>query len=310
MTNVSNSHVHILILPVFHPSRTVYGVKGVTAIPLTEERARIAVNTFASRNEGALRPSSLLPFHQRRRATDDSMGSPSADSILVSEPESSAAREHIAGQSSNHENLTIISQPRVQFSSSDDVKIMTPQLLSFEDSEGRRPSSSRNSSSSDLSSASTPASEFSITTSPVARAVAGKLSFWSRLSKRTPISPEVSNIDAAAEPSSPAKAVHPVNHSPQKFTGATQDEEESRELSIEQQVLENHMEEKARAPAAVLEDILAKTAPPPESTEEKHSELEEKIVRECIKEFTRGGMYFAYTFGMYMLSNWSICTAQ
>jgi hypothetical protein len=38
-------------------------------------------------------------------------------------------------------------------------------------------------------------------------------------------------------------------------------------------------------------------APAPASTEEQHTVLEDKIVKQCIREFTKGGMYFAYTFG-------------
>ncbi|KAJ7661766.1 SacI homology domain-containing protein [Mycena rosella] len=37
-------------------------------------------------------------------------------------------------------------------------------------------------------------------------------------------------------------------------------------------------------------------APAPASPEEQHSELEDKIVKEVIREFPKGGMYFAYTF--------------
>ena len=50
-------------------------------------------------------------------------------------------------------------------------------------------------------------------------------------------------------------------------------------------------------PEEVIEQIIASAAPAPQTTEEKHSELEEKIIREAIREYSRGGMYFAYTFG-------------
>ena len=50
-------------------------------------------------------------------------------------------------------------------------------------------------------------------------------------------------------------------------------------------------------PDAVISKILESAAPAPQTEEEKHSELEGKIIRECIREYSRGGMYFAYTFG-------------
>jgi hypothetical protein len=56
-------------------------------------------------------------------------------------------------------------------------------------------------------------------------------------------------------------------------------------------------------PAEVMESILASTAPPPATTEERHSELEKKVIRECIKEFTKGGMYFAYRFGIFFFDH-------
>ncbi|KIY43445.1 hypothetical protein FISHEDRAFT_53223 [Fistulina hepatica ATCC 64428] len=49
-------------------------------------------------------------------------------------------------------------------------------------------------------------------------------------------------------------------------------------------------------PAAILSELLSASAPVPESVEERNTQLEEKIIRECIREFTKGGMYFAYTF--------------
>ncbi|KAJ6525593.1 SacI homology domain-containing protein [Mycena capillaripes] len=64
-----------------------------------------------------------------------------------------------------------------------------------------------------------------------------------------------------------------------------------------QQSLDDLISQGQQEPAAVLSDLIETLAPAPVSTEEQHSELEDKIVRECIREFTKGGMYFAYTFG-------------
>jgi len=68
-------------------------------------------------------------------------------------------------------------------------------------------------------------------------------------------------------------------------------------LTEEQEVLDRLMNEDE--PAEVIETILASTAPPPPTVEEKHLEMESKIIRECVREFIKGGMYFAYNFGMY-----------
>jgi hypothetical protein len=93
------------------------------------------------------------------------------------------------------------------------------------------------------------------------------LSFWSRLSKRTSL-PATEHAEDD-EPNSPSEG---------------------------QELLDKVMS-RNEEPAKVLDSILAATAPPPPSVEGKQSELEDKIIRECVKEFSKGGMYFAYTFG-------------
>lgn len=60
------------------------------------------------------------------------------------------------------------------------------------------------------------------------------------------------------------------------------------------------MQDEKAEPTEVIESILSATAPPPMSAEEKHSELEEKIIKECTREYVKGGMYFAYNFGPFM----------
>jgi hypothetical protein len=69
-------------------------------------------------------------------------------------------------------------------------------------------------------------------------------------------------------------------------------------LIEEQAVLDSIMASEGKhkhAPAEVMDHILA-TAPAPATVEERHSELETKVVRETIREFTKGGMYFAHNF--------------
>ena len=57
------------------------------------------------------------------------------------------------------------------------------------------------------------------------------------------------------------------------------------------------MNQGAVEPGEVLDTIITAAAPPPQTVEERHSELEEKVVKETIRQFTRGGMYFSYAFG-------------
>lgn len=210
---------------VFEPTHAVYGLTGVTSIPLDYDGAKIALNTLASRNTSVSRPS-LLP-------------SATADSIIVD------PQVHDNADSSNP------SGQRVQFATTDDIKVLSPTIPQFDTPDMRPPSPA--SSESSLNSLSD-----SSASSPVAKVLASRLSFWNRLSKR-----------------------------PAQIASASTDPAE----------LDSLVEESEKEPSVILGNILAATAPPPATTEEKHSELEVKIVRECVREFTKGGMYFAYNFG-------------
>ena len=48
--------------------------------------------------------------------------------------------------------------------------------------------------------------------------------------------------------------------------------------------------------AGQLQDLLEQ-APPPATQEEKRSQVEAKVVKEVIREFSRGIFFFAYDFG-------------
>lgn len=50
-------------------------------------------------------------------------------------------------------------------------------------------------------------------------------------------------------------------------------------------------------PNQAIDDIVTAAVTEPQSTEEKHRALEEKVLRETVKQFTKGGMYFSYNFG-------------
>lgn len=212
-----------------------------------EDRAKMALNILTARNVALTRPSLLT----RRQGTDVSIDVDD-DQQLQPDPERSTKPS-----------------PRVQFLSNPAIKFLTPKALSSTNVDAGnsilRPSSAQ----STVSDISTPSSEASVATSPVIKTLASRLSFWSRLSKRTN-----SPINANFPP------IEPMS------------------LTEEQEVLDNLMQEGKEEPAAVIASILSSTAPPPATTEERHTELETKVVRETIREFTKGGMYFAYTFGI------------
>ncbi|KAG0705071.1 SacI homology domain-containing protein [Suillus ampliporus] len=138
------------------------------------------------------------------------------------------------------------------------LTILTPRdQVEFPINSDNRPASSES------SGASTPASDVSITNSPVST-IANRMSFWSRLSKRS------SSVSESA------------------------DIEES--LFDERELLDSIVQDAEGEHDKVISSIIAATAPPPDSSEERNSELEERILRGCIREFTKGDMYFALHF--------------
>jgi len=214
---------------VLKENQPVYAIKSVHAIPLSEERAIVAVNALLSRNSRDPR-TSLLP-------------SPSDDVDTQDSPTQSQA-----------------SARAVKFASDDEVKVMSPSATqedSFADLQNiHSPSSS--------SGRSSPSSELS-QTGPVERTVASRLAFWNRFSKRTKPG-DFSDSYPVDDPDS----------------------------SLDTIMASDHQE-----PADVLGDIIAATSPAPTTQEETHNQLEDKIVRETIREFSKGGMYFAYNFGQW-----------
>ena len=214
----------------------VYAATGVADIPLVEDRARIALKALTARNKSGLMRPSLIS----KRKESSEVVRPSVDPP-------------------NDDALSKKGSPRVQFSGLTNLEAGRLIL---------RPSSAQ-SSSSELSTS----SGNSVATSPVFNTLAERLSFWSRLSKRPPVS---------------NKHHHPLVADPLTLT----------EEHEEQEAFDRLTSGGNEQPAEVMESILASTAPPPATTEERHSELETKVIRECIREFTKGGMYFAYRFGI------------
>ncbi|KAG6880277.1 hypothetical protein C0992_001846, partial [Termitomyces sp. T32_za158] len=220
-------------------SHTVYNVKGVTAIPLVEDKARVVLSALALKNAKVARPSLIAS------TTLDTLSDPRDDHA-----EGGAERPRSPEPSTLSSGTTAKYVPPVDPSRSPDLQLQLP---------------SAQSSSSDLSS-----SDHSVAHSPVAKTLAARLSFWSRLSTR-PLVASPTTEDAHVD-----------------ISGTTSFE--GRES------LDKIIEDGKTEPAVVLNGILAATAPPPASSEEKHSELEAKIVRECVKEFAKGEMYFSYNF--------------
>ena len=226
----STALITILRCSVLGQDRAVYGIKSVHAIPLSEERATVAVDALLLRASNNPRPS-LLPF------TNDDI----SPEISPNQPQ--------------------VSTRAVKFADGDEIKVMTPQAKRqeniFADFQSRYIPSPMSSSG-----RSSPSSELS-ETGPVERTIASRLAFWDRFSKRS----------------------------------KPDDLSDSYPVDDPEQSLDSIMADGKQEPSEVLEDIITATAPPPTTQEETHNQLEDKIVRETIREFSKGGMYFAYNFG-------------
>lgn len=214
-------------------SNWVYCVKSVSPICLEESEARMNVNSIAVR----FREANALPALT------------SLDSFRSQTPASS----NVAGHGTGDGKDTGQSEPRVKFSDKEDVRLLSP--ASDASKELFRPSSPTS------SGASSPVSD-SDASVPLAKALANRLSFWSKLSKK------------------------------QATQGAEGDQEGGSTNSSQDRV-ENAEEE----PEVVLQDILDMAASQPATVEERHNELDKKILKALIREFAKGGMYFAYNFG-------------
>lgn len=207
---------------VLDANHSIYSVKSVHAIPLVKDRAQHTLDTITSQ---------ISPSH----IPDDV----AQDSALVNESTSNA---------------------RVKFANEDSVKTMSPTGVGTVDdirAEERlslaSPPSSRTSSPTPSDSSASP---------HLVKAIADRMSFWTRLSRRQPTSTH-----------------------------------ESIAGSHEHRSLDSIIQSAQGKPEAVIDTIIASTAPPPDSVEERHSELEDRVLRECIREYVKGCMYFAYHFG-------------
>jgi phosphatidylinositol 4-phosphatase len=146
---------------------------------------------------------------------------------------------------------------RVRFSEEPEVKLMTPTVVDEFTVTDRSPSPL-----SVVSVASSVSSE--VSAAPVTKVLATRLSFW--------------------------------NKSPRK--DSTKDlDVESPLVAEEVQPLDALIREDMPEPQEVLNRIVETAAPSPTTISEKYAELEAKILRQTVKEFAKGGMYFAHDFG-------------
>ncbi|KAH9945870.1 SacI homology domain-containing protein [Epithele typhae] len=223
----------------FDPRHTVYGVKGVTAIPLEEERAQAVLAALVARNKVDRRTSLLPPEVPQEEDLDGE-----ATGVTASDGRAS---------------------PRVKFAEELDIKMVSPRPeQTFDLADGDRPPSPSS------STASTPSSIVSTNSETVVKTLANRLSFWSLASRRNS---KHNSIDHVLMEQPGTEEVDPVN-------------------------APSIIKDPSKEPEEVIESIIAASAPAPDTAEQRHSELEEKIVRECVREFSRGGMYFTYTFDM------------
>jgi len=120
----------------------------------------------------------------------------------------------------------------------------------------------------------------------------------------SPTSSGTSTPTSAANPISPFAKVLAERLSfwkPRRTSGAPSTKTANGTSDVAIDDLMESMDQGAVEPSEVLDTIITAAAPPPQTVEERHSELEEKVVKETIRQFTRGGMYFSYGFGMRFL---------
>lgn len=169
-----------------------------------------------------------------------------------------------------------------------------------------RLSSSPHSSCSDLSARSFDEPPLS-PASPVIEAIVPRLSFWNKIT-----GPAQSLSQTLLPAYGKGKEKEKVSESkPAELasSAALLGVESEHEDHQEPSEIERLIHEKKAEPSEVLKNVLAAFTSQPASQEERHTELETKIVRECVRSFSKGGMYFAYTFGAFRSYKGSLINA-
>ena len=249
------------------PSHVIYTIKNVAAIPLVEERAKAVLSAITSQNFAAQRASLLpraltigvrAPLEDIPRSMTDN-----AQSKPLRQTKSSPKVHFIQQDSSDRED----GHPRISYS---------PQ-----------------SSSSDLSTHSFGEPPLS-PASPVIEAIVPRLSFWNKITKPAQT---FSQSLLSANVKGKEKEKERESDAADYTSSAPLLGDESEYADQEPSEIERLIHEKKAEPSEVLKNVLAAFTFQAGSPEERHAELEAKIVRECVRSFAKGEMYFAYTFG-------------
>lgn len=155
-----------------------------------------------------------------------------------------------------------------------------------------RQSSSPHSSCSDLSARSSFDEPPLSPASPVIEAIVPRLSFWNKIAgPAQSLSQTLLPVYAKGKTKGKGSKSKPTDSAlSAHLSGAESEHEDPSEI-------ERLIHEKKAEPSEVLKNVLAAFTLQPASQEERHTELETKIVRECVRSFSKGEMYFAYTFG-------------
>lgn len=165
-------------------------------------------------------------------------------------------------------------------------KVHFPQQDSDREDGHPRQSSSPHSSCSDLSARSSIDEPPLSPASPVIEAIVPRLSFWNKIAgPAQSLSQTLLPVYAKGK----GKGKGSESKTTDSALSAPEDPSE----------IERLIHEKKAEPSEVLKNVLAAFTLQPASQEERHTELETKIVRECVRSFSKGEMYFAYTFGAF-----------
>ncbi|KAG8746916.1 hypothetical protein FRC10_003087 [Ceratobasidium sp. 414] len=213
---------------VFSPSRPVYTIKSIAAIPLRQDQARTTLNGLTARKT----PQTPNPLRSNPNI----------------EPETPA--EDVP-------DLTpVVTEPRVKFAPD------PPQVMQRLALNGSSTSLGESTESPTASGASTPLSSTSSLsgTTPVAKMLINRLTFWSK--PRTP---------GPAPPTLDTTHVQDAIHNPHP----------------------NHTEEDKEPEEALQKILNTGSAPAPVSAEERNAELTRKVVREVVRQYSLGCMYYS-----------------
>jgi len=240
----------------------MFAVKHVSAIPLDKDAAAKTLTAIRSLNTVDLAATAIS--HEPSEATpDDTVTVPNIKEELAT-PIAEEPRRDLGDALDNMRSTS----PHVRFASEIDLRQSGRCQLQ------RAPSPSPSVTTSAASSGRSSPTQSPTTMSPVTKALAQRMSFWNLLPRRGAASSATTAQEPEGNtlgPESPDKVLQ------SEFTKPGAD----RPVDVDEAVA---------AAAAVA-------AAPPRTTDEQNKELEIKIVRETVRLFSKGGMYFTYSFG-------------